>query len=149
MSGPLNGVRIVEVANWTFVPAAGAVLADLGADVIKIEPPNGDPQRALRNLLNLGENGPNPFLEIPNRGKRSVTCDLTTDAGRRALAAIVATADVFVTSNLAPIRTKLHIDVRGGTGRQPGHHLRPGDRVGQRRTDGRGRRLRHGLRLGQ
>jgi len=111
VTGPLNGVRIVEVANWTFVPAAGAVLADLGADVIKIEPPNGDPQRALRNMLNLGENGPNPFLEIPNRGKRSVTCDLTTDAGRQALAAILATADVFVTSNLAPIRTKLHIDV--------------------------------------
>jgi formyl-CoA transferase len=109
--GPLNGVRVVEVANWTFVPAAGAVLADLGADVIKIEPPNGDPQRALRNLLNLSDDGPNPFLEIPNRGKRSVTCDLTTDDGRRALAAILAGADVFVTSNLAPIRDKLHINV--------------------------------------
>ena len=111
MAGPLDGVRVVEVANWTFVPAAGAVLADLGADVIKIEPPNGDPQRALLNMLNLGASGPNPFIEIPNRGKRSVTCDLTTDAGRDALAAIVRTADVFVTSNLAPIRTKLRIDV--------------------------------------
>ncbi len=111
MAGPLNGVRIVEVANWTFVPAAGAVLADLGADVIKVEPPNGDPQRALLNMLNLGGGGPNPFIEIPNRGKRSVTADLTTDAGRQALAAIVKTADVFVTSNLAPIRAKLRIDV--------------------------------------
>jgi len=111
MAGPLNGVRIVEVANWTFVPAAGAVLADLGADVIKVEPPNGDPQRALLNMLNLGGSGPNPFIEIPNRGKRSVTADLTTDAGRQALAAIVKTADVFVTSNLAPIRAKLRIDV--------------------------------------
>jgi crotonobetainyl-CoA:carnitine CoA-transferase CaiB-like acyl-CoA transferase len=101
----------VEVANWTFVPAAGAVLADLGADVIKIEPPNGDPQRALRNLLNLKEGGPNPFLEIPNRGKRSVTCDLTKEEGQRALAAILASADVFLTSNLAPIRKKLHIEV--------------------------------------
>ena len=86
MAGPLEGVRVVEVANWTFVPAAGAVLADLGADVIKVESPNGDPQRALRNLLNLAEDGPNPFLEIPNRGKRSVTCDLTTEEGRRVLA---------------------------------------------------------------
>ena len=110
MAGPLSGVRVVEVANWTFVPAAGAVLADLGADVIKIEPPNGDPQRALLNMLNLGGGGPNPFIEIPNRGKRSVTCDLSTDDGRRAFAAIVATADVFVTSNLAPVRTKLRID---------------------------------------
>jgi crotonobetainyl-CoA:carnitine CoA-transferase CaiB-like acyl-CoA transferase len=111
MAGPLSGVRVVEVANWTFVPAAGAVLADLGADVIKVEPPNGDPQRALLNMLNLKGGGPNPFVEIPNRGKRSVTCDLSTDAGHDALAAIVRSADVFVTSNLAPIRRKLRIEV--------------------------------------
>jgi crotonobetainyl-CoA:carnitine CoA-transferase CaiB-like acyl-CoA transferase len=111
MSGPLEGVRAVEVANWTFVPAAGAVLADLGADVIKIESPTGDPQRALRNMLNLGEGGPNPFLEIPNRGKRSVTLDLTTDDGRQALGRILASADVFLTSNLGPIRQKLRIEV--------------------------------------
>jgi formyl-CoA transferase len=111
MSGPLSGVRVVEVANWTFVPAAAAVLADLGADVIKVEPPTGDPQRALRNFLNRSGEGPNPFTEIPNRGKRSVTCDLSTDAGQRAFRAIVATADVFVTSYLAPVRRKLRIDV--------------------------------------
>jgi crotonobetainyl-CoA:carnitine CoA-transferase CaiB-like acyl-CoA transferase len=111
MAGPLDGVRVVEVANWMFVPAAGAVLADLGADVIKIEPPTGDPQRALLNMLNLKGGGPNPFIEIPNRGKRSVTCDLSTESGQRALAAIVATADVFVTSNLAPVRRKLRIEV--------------------------------------
>jgi crotonobetainyl-CoA:carnitine CoA-transferase CaiB-like acyl-CoA transferase len=110
MTGPLNGVRVVEVANWTFVPAAGAMLADLGADVIKVEPPNGDPQRALLNMLNLG-GGLNPFLEIPNRGKRSVTCDLTTDEGHTALQAILATADVFLTSNLEPVRKRLRIDV--------------------------------------
>jgi crotonobetainyl-CoA:carnitine CoA-transferase CaiB-like acyl-CoA transferase len=102
---------VVEVANWTFVPAAGAVLADLGADVIKIESPNGDPQRALLNMLNLG-GGPNPFLEIPNRGKRSVTCDLTTAEGHTALHAILASADVFLTSNLEPVRKKLRIDVQ-------------------------------------
>jgi crotonobetainyl-CoA:carnitine CoA-transferase CaiB-like acyl-CoA transferase len=55
MPGPLEGVRVLEVANWTFVPAAGAVLADLGADVIKVEAPTGDPQRALTNLLNMGD----------------------------------------------------------------------------------------------
>jgi crotonobetainyl-CoA:carnitine CoA-transferase CaiB-like acyl-CoA transferase len=111
MPGPLEGVRVVEVANWTFVPAAGAVLSDLGADVIKVESPTGDPQRALRNLLNLGEDGPNPFLEIPNRGKRSFTADLNLESGRKALARVLATADVFLTSNLAPIRRKLHIEV--------------------------------------
>ena len=111
MPGPLEGVRVVEVANWTFVPAAGAVLADLGADVIKVEAPTGDPQRALRNLLNLGEDGPNPFLEVPNRGKRSFTADLSLEGGRDALARVLATADVFLTSNLAPIRRRLHIEV--------------------------------------
>ena len=111
MPGPLEGVRVVEVANWTFVPAAGAVLSDLGADVIKVESPTGDPQRALRNLLNLGEDGPNPFLEIPNRGKRSFTADLNLESGRKALDRVLATADVFLTSNLAPIRRKLHIEV--------------------------------------
>jgi formyl-CoA transferase len=119
MSGPLSGVRVVEVANWTFVPAAAAELADLGADVIKVEPPTGDPQRALRNFLNRSGEGPNPFTEIPNRGKRSVTCDLSTDAGQRALHAIVATADVFVTSYLAPIRRKLRMDVEDLRGVNP------------------------------
>jgi formyl-CoA transferase len=111
MAGPLEGVRVVEVANWTFVPAAGAVLGDLGADVIKVEPPSGDPQRALRNMLNLGDTGPNPFLEIPNRGKRSITLDLTNPKGREALASVLATADVFLTSNLGPIRQKLGIEL--------------------------------------
>ena len=63
MSGPLDGVHVVEVANWTFVPAAGAVLAELGADVVKVEPPAGDPQRALRNFLSRSGEGPNPFTE--------------------------------------------------------------------------------------
>jgi formyl-CoA transferase len=109
--GPLAGIRVVEVANWTFVPAAGAVLADLGADVIKVEAPTGDPQRALQNLLNFGVNGPNPFLEIPNRGKRSVTLDLGTERGHDALLRIVAGCDVFLTSTLAPVRARLRIDV--------------------------------------
>jgi len=148
MAGPLDGVRVVEVANWTFVPAAGAVLADLGADVIKIEPPNGDPQRALLNMLNLGGDGPNPFIEIPNRGKRSVTCDLTTDAGRDALAAIVRTADVFVTSNLAPIRAKLRIDVEDIRAMNPTSSMCAVP-AGQRGSDGRGGWLRPGVRMGQ
>ena len=68
MAKPLQGVRVLEVAAWTFVPAAGAILADLGAEVIKVEPPGGDPQRGLLNMLNMGTKGPNPFDEVPNRG---------------------------------------------------------------------------------
>ena len=113
MAKPFAGVRVVEVAAWTFVPAAGAVLADLGADVIKVEPPAGDPQRGLQNLLAMarpGEGVANPFLEIPNRGKRSITLDLSTDAGRGVLLDLVASADVFLTSYLPSVRRKLRID---------------------------------------
>ncbi len=111
MNLPLQGIRVVEVAAWTFVPAAGALLADLGADVIKIEPPTGDPQRGLANMLNLSSNGPNPFTEVPNRGKRSVTLDLTNPGGRETLLKLAGNADVFLTSYLPQLRRKLRIDV--------------------------------------
>jgi crotonobetainyl-CoA:carnitine CoA-transferase CaiB-like acyl-CoA transferase len=110
LSGPFQGVRVVEVAAWTFVPAAGAIMADLGAEVIKVEPPTGDPQRGLRNSLNADDSGPNPFLEIPNRGKKSITLDLATEAGSTVLRRIVAEADVFLTSYLPAVRRKLRID---------------------------------------
>src|ERR1700679_1771650 len=98
MTGPLEGVRVLEVAAWTFVPAAGAALADLGADVIKVEPPNGDPQRGLMNLLGSAERpGPNPFVEIPNRGKRGITIDLATEAGRASLLEWALRGDGFLT----------------------------------------------------
>lgn len=111
MSKPLAGVRVLEVAAWTFVPAAGAILADLGAEVIKVEPPTGDPQRGLKNILNFEIEGPNPFNEIPNRGKRSITLDLTTAAGRELVLKIAAKSDVFLTSYLPSVRAKLQLDV--------------------------------------
>ncbi|GMU77452.1 MAG: CoA transferase [Acidimicrobiia bacterium] len=111
MGKPLEGVRVLEVAAWTFVPAAGAVLADLGADVIKVEPPTGDPQRGLKNMLNFETDGPNPFNEIPNRGKRSITLDLTNPGARDVLLKIAAVSDVFLTSYLPAAREKLGIDV--------------------------------------
>ena len=112
MTKPFTGVRVVEVAAWTFVPAAGAVLADLGADVVKVEPPTGDPQRGLMNLLGrAGGPAANPFLEIPNRGKRSITLDLASPEGRAVLLDLVKTADVFLTSYLPKVRAKLQLDV--------------------------------------
>jgi crotonobetainyl-CoA:carnitine CoA-transferase CaiB-like acyl-CoA transferase len=111
VSKPLEGVRVLEVAAWTFVPAAGAILADLGAEVIKVEPPTGDPQRALKNMLNLDKNGPNPFNEVPNRGKRSITIDLTKPEGRDVVLKIAANSDVFLTSYLPAARAKLRLDV--------------------------------------
>jgi crotonobetainyl-CoA:carnitine CoA-transferase CaiB-like acyl-CoA transferase len=111
MTKPLAGVRILEVAAWTFVPAAGAILADLGAEVWKVEPPTGDPQRGLLNMLNLAGGGPNPFHEIPNRGKRSITLDLKNESGRAALLALARRCDVFLTSYLPSLREKIRIDV--------------------------------------
>jgi formyl-CoA transferase len=111
MSKPLEGVRVIEVAAWTFVPVAGAMLADMGADVVKVEPPNGDPQRGLLNMLNAEGRGPNPFIEIPNRGKRSITLDLANESGHGVLMRLAATADVFLTSYLPEVRRKLRIDV--------------------------------------
>jgi crotonobetainyl-CoA:carnitine CoA-transferase CaiB-like acyl-CoA transferase len=84
----MEGVRVVEVASWTFVPAAGAVLAEWGAEVIKIEhPETGDPQRGL-SAMGLVPKGPGDvdyMIELPNRGKKSVALDLKTPEGREAL----------------------------------------------------------------
>jgi crotonobetainyl-CoA:carnitine CoA-transferase CaiB-like acyl-CoA transferase len=110
----MEGVRVLEVAAWTFVPAAGAVLADWGADVIKIEhPETGDPQRGLisSGLIPGGPSAVNYIIEQPNRGKRSVGVDISTDEGLMVLYRIAETSDVFLTSFLPSVRQKLKIDV--------------------------------------
>ncbi len=101
MPGALEGVRVVEMGVWVAGPSAAAILADWGADVIKLEPPGGDPFRGLFASA-LGAAIPvNPPFEIDNRGKRSVCLDLATDAGRELAHQLVARADVFV-SNMRP-----------------------------------------------
>src|SRR4051812_26397616 len=114
MGHALSGIRVVEVAAWTFVPAAGAVLADWGADVIKVEHPvMGDPQRGLRSMgiIPGGDNAINYIIEQPNRGKRSIGLDISTDHGREILYKLAAQSDVFLTSFLPDVRQKLKIDV--------------------------------------
>ncbi|OBF24845.1 CoA transferase [Mycobacterium sp. ACS4331] len=113
MSGPMSGVRVLEVAQWTFVPAAGAVLADWGADVIKIEhPQTGDSQRGLRQLGHIAIAGDrNPVMEHANRGKRSVALDMSLPDGHELLMDIVRSSDVFLTNFLPDARAKLGIDV--------------------------------------
>ncbi len=106
-------MRVIEVAQWWFVPAAGAVLADWGADVIKIEPPtSGDPQRGLVTSGLVPPTGGVDFMvEQPNRGKRSVGLDLGRPAGRDLLYRLVETADVFLTNFLPAARRRLAIEV--------------------------------------
>ncbi|MCY3539264.1 MAG: CoA transferase [bacterium] len=100
---PLAGVRVVELANWIAAPAAGAVLADLGADVIKVEPPGGDPVRGFLRPAQVS--GPAAEVDYPftvsNRGKRSVELAINVEAGRAALLELVSSADVFLTNMLA------------------------------------------------
>ena len=97
MSGPLEGMRVVEVGVWVAGPAAGAILADWGADVVKIEPPGGDPARSFQRMLG-GDLPSNPPFELDNRNKRSVVIDLATEAGRELASRLVDEADVFITN---------------------------------------------------
>jgi crotonobetainyl-CoA:carnitine CoA-transferase CaiB-like acyl-CoA transferase len=105
----MRGVRVVEVAEHTFVPAASMVLADWGADVVKVERvPGGDAARNMRVIQRPGLRT-NPFFEAANRGKRSIGLDLTQADGREALHRLVDTADVFVTNMREDVRPKLGI----------------------------------------
>ncbi len=113
MTGPLEGIRIIELASWMFIPSAGSVLVDWGAEVIKVEhPETGDPQRGLitSGLVPGGPGGVNFMIEQPNRGKKSVGINLASDDGREAFLKLVESADVLLTNYLPPIRRKLKID---------------------------------------
>jgi crotonobetainyl-CoA:carnitine CoA-transferase CaiB-like acyl-CoA transferase len=113
MTKVMQGVRILEVAQHTFVPAAGAILADWGADVIKIEhPARGD---TMRGFLSTGGVKHNPnrhtLVEHPNRGKRSVGVDVSRPEGQALVYEIARTADVFLTNYLPAQRIKLKLDL--------------------------------------
>src|ERR1700742_1571935 len=113
MTEVMQGVRVLEVAEHTFVPAASALLADWGAEVIKIEHvERGDAMRGLASsgVVDLPGDG-HVLLEHSNRGKRSLGLDLTTDEGLDVLYRLVATSDVFLTNKLPRVRKKLGIDL--------------------------------------
>ena len=136
--GIMDGIRVVEVASWTYVPVAGAVLAEWGADVIKIEhPESGDPQRGLAasGLVPTGPGGVAHMMELPNRGKRSVGLDLGTPEGRQLLLELSATADVFLTNFRPQARRKLAIDVEDIRAVNPSIIYVRGSGQGQRGPD--------------
>ena len=98
MSGPLEGIRVVEIGFWVAGPSAALILCDWGAEVIKIEPPNGDPLRGLATAA-VGWSLPaNPPFELDNRGKRSIALNLVTEEGRAIARALIDRADVLVTN---------------------------------------------------
>jgi crotonobetainyl-CoA:carnitine CoA-transferase CaiB-like acyl-CoA transferase len=113
MTQVMKGIRVLEVAQFTFVPAAGAVLSDWGADVIKIEHPvRGDSQRGIQMLQRLAVNPQrSALMQHPNRGKRSVGIDIASSEGQALIYEIAKTCDVFLTNYLPAQRQKLKIDV--------------------------------------
>lgn len=98
---PLRGIRVVEFAHWMAGPLAGGLLADWGADVIKLEPPGGEPMRTIFSKMGARSGTPNAGFTLANRGKRSVELETKTEAGRAALHRLLAGADVLLT-NLRP-----------------------------------------------
>ena len=113
MTQVMKGIRVLEVAQFTFVPAAGAILSDWGADVVKIEhPQRGDTQRGF---VQMGGMKINPLrhtmMEHPNRGKRSVGVDISTPQGMELIYEIAKTVDVFLTNYLPSQRQKMKFDV--------------------------------------
>ncbi|MDZ7675469.1 MAG: CoA transferase [Acidimicrobiales bacterium] len=113
MTDVMRGVRILEVAEHTFVPAASALLAEWGAEVIKVEHvERGDAMRGLASsgTVSFGD-GAHVLLEHSNRGKKSIGLDLSADQGREVLDRLAAVSDVFLTNKLPGVRAKLGIDL--------------------------------------
>lgn len=106
-SGPLAGVRVVDLTAVVMGPYCTQIMADMGADVVKVEPPEGDIVRYVAEGPAPGMN--DVFMNV-NRGKRSVVLDLTSDEDAAALRALVATADVFIHSMRAKAVAKLGFD---------------------------------------
>jgi crotonobetainyl-CoA:carnitine CoA-transferase CaiB-like acyl-CoA transferase len=115
----LSGLRVVELGVWVAAPAAAALLADWGADVVKVEAPAGDPMRYVFGSIGIEGDLPNPAFALDNRGKRSVVLDLRTDDDSAALEELLAGADVFVTNLRPDGLDKLGLEPRATLERHP------------------------------
>ena len=116
MSGPLAGIRVVETAIAVLGPVAAQVLGDMGAEVIKVETPEGDPMRQIGPARNPGMAA--YFLNV-NRNKKSVVLDLKQPAARAAMLRLAATADVFLHNMRPGAATRLGIDYRAVSAANP------------------------------
>ena len=113
----MEGIKVVEVGMWVAGPAAAAILGDWGAEVVKIEPPDGDPFRGL--LSAFGGDGVSPPFELDNRNKRSVSLNLSTEEGREIAARLVDEADVFVTNARPVALERAGLDYEAVAARNP------------------------------
>lgn len=118
-TGPLTGVKVVELCQWVAGPAAAGILADWGAEVIKVEAPGGDPQRRIFASVGIDKDLPNPAFAQDNRGKRSVVLDLGQDQDRQRFERLLERADVFVTNLRPDALGRLDLDPHGVAERHP------------------------------
>ncbi len=118
--GAFEGIRVVELAQWVFVPVAGALLADWGADVVHIEPTEGDPYRGLASQgIGTDRGGVNLSLALANRGKRSLALNIQCDDGQTVLHRLLESADVFLTNMRPKALRRLDLNPETITDRYP------------------------------
>src|SRR5580692_2256226 len=109
--GAFDGIRVIELAQWVFVPVAGALLADWGADVIRIERLEGDPYRGLATQgIGTDSGGVKLSMALANRGKRSIAIDLQREEGRGVLHELLGSADGLRTPRRPGARPRLGLD---------------------------------------
>jgi crotonobetainyl-CoA:carnitine CoA-transferase CaiB-like acyl-CoA transferase len=131
-----EGVRVVELAQWVFVPVAGALLADWGADVIRIERLDGDPYRGLATQgIGTESGGINLSVALASRGKRSVAIDIQREEGRALLHELLATADVLLTNLRPGALARLGLDAETVRARYPALVYARGNGYGVRGPD--------------
>ena len=114
-AGALAGVRLIDVTQVMAGPFCTMLLADLGADVIKIEPPEGDMTRRMPGAVGHDT----PAYNAVNRGKRSVVLDIKTDAGRRAVLRLAGSADVFAENSRPGVMAGLGLGYEALAERNP------------------------------
>ncbi|MEM7250663.1 MAG: CoA transferase [Pseudomonadota bacterium] len=105
----LDGVRVLDIASYIAAPISTTVMADFGADVIKVEPPSGDVYRRLTDNPGLPEADVDYHWQVDNRNKRGIALNLRCSAGQRVLERLIETADVLVTNFTPPARKKLKL----------------------------------------
>jgi crotonobetainyl-CoA:carnitine CoA-transferase CaiB-like acyl-CoA transferase len=115
----MDGIKVVELGVWVAGPSCAGILCDWGADVIKIEPPEGDPFRGIMSILSPEFASNNPLFELDNRGKRSVVLNLQDPRGTAIALGLIDRADVFVTNQRPGGLERLGLDYDSLAARNP------------------------------
>jgi crotonobetainyl-CoA:carnitine CoA-transferase CaiB-like acyl-CoA transferase len=110
MAGILEGLKVVEMGNNIAIPAAGAILADWGADVVKVEPLTGEMMRGMGSVQGVKVTGVNMQFELLNRDKRALALDLKKESGKTILHQMVKLSDVFIANYEVSALKKLQLD---------------------------------------